>query len=231
MPPDHSKLLARIPLFQGLSAEDLSSIAALARTRHYRAKQMIVQQSDPGDDLFVIVNGHTKVVTSDAEGRDTALGIMGPSEVFGEVSLLEGAERSATIIALEPCEMLVIERAPFLEMLVNHPHLAIRLLTVLARRLRRLTERSEDIAFRNVAGRIAKALLQLADEYGRPEEGGRVRVMFRLSQQEIGDLIGATRESANKHIRHWEQKGIVSQEAGHLIIHDMDALRAVANRE
>lgn len=228
MAVDYTKLLARIPLFEDLTQEDLASIAALARTRRFRPKQVVVQQYDPGGELFVIIEGHTKVVTSDAEGRDTALGIMGPPEVFGEVSLFDGAERSATIIALEACEMLVIEQKPFLALLENHPRLAVRLLTILAGRLRRLTERSEDIAFRNVAARLAKRIVQLADEYGR-KDGDGVRVLFRLSQQDIGDLIGATRESANKHIRHWEQRGIVSQESGHLVIHDLEQLRAVAD--
>ncbi|MDD9942762.1 MAG: Crp/Fnr family transcriptional regulator [Myxococcales bacterium] len=225
--PDYTRLLARIPLFQGLANDELASIAGLAYTRQFRPKQVVVRQSDAGGDMFIILEGHTKVVASDPEGKDTGLGIMGPEEVFGEVSLFDGAARSATIVAIDACQMLVIEQEPFRRFLEQHPRVAIRLLSVMARRLRQLTERSGDIAFRTVSARLAKAILQLADKYGRKEED-RVRVLFKLSQQDIGDLIGATRESANKHIRHWEQQGIMLQDSGHLVILDMERLREIA---
>ena len=224
----HTALLGSISLFSELSEEEVNSIHELVRARSYKAKEMVVQQTDPGGDMFVIVSGHLKVVSSDPEGRDTALGIMAPGEIFGEVSLLDGSPRSATIIALEPCELLVIERAAFLRLLETLPSISIKLLGVLAQRLRRLTERAEDIAFLNVSKRLAKAIVKLADEYGQAH-GDAVRVSFRLSQQEMGDLVGATRESANKHIRIWEQAGLVTQESGRLVILDLEALRRVGS--
>lgn len=222
----HTELLRSISLFSELSEDEVNSIHGVARARSYKAKEMVVQQTDPGGDMFVIVSGHLKVVSSDPEGRDTALGIMAPGEIFGEVSLLDGSPRSATIIALEPCELLIIERSAFLRLLETMPSISIKLLGVLAQRLRRLTERAEDIAFLNVSKRLAKAIVKLADEYGQAH-GDAVRVSFRLSQQEMGDLVGATRESANKHIRIWEQAGLVAQESGRLIILDLEALRKI----
>lgn len=228
---DHLTLLRGIPLFADLPESQLLEISGLGQTRHFAPKRPVVRQGDSGGDLFVIISGHAKVVTSDADGRDTALNIMGPGEVFGEVSLLDGAPRSATIVPLEPCAMLVIQQARFKHFLAVHPEVAFKLLAVLAGRLRRLTERAEDIAFLRVAARLAKRVVQLADDYGQPVEGGGVRVVFKLSQQEIGDLVGATRESANKHIRAWEHKGLVSQESGHLIIHQLDLLRQLGGHE
>ena len=228
MGSDYEKVLGRIPLFADLDEAEVRTIAGLVATRRFKTKETVVRQQDPGGELFVILEGHTKVVTSDADGRDTALDIMGPGEVFGEVTLLDGAPRSATVIALAPCQMLVLRREPFVAFLESHPKAAIRLIEVIARRLRRLTQRADDIAFLNVSARLARRIVRLADEHGRGEGDG-VRVSIRLSQQEIGDLICATRESANKHIRNWEQQGIVSQRSGYLIVHDLEALRTLGN--
>lgn len=220
------KILKGIDLFAELGDEEIRSIAQLVSTRRYRAKETVVRQQDPGGELFAIIEGHAKVVTSDAEGRDTALDIMGPKDVFGEISLLDGAPRSATIVTLSPCSMVALQGEHFEAFLEEHPKVAVHLLKVTVRRLRRLTERAEDIAFLNVSARLARRLVRLAKEHGRGESDG-VRVLIRLSQQEIGDLIGATRESANKHIRLWEQQGLVSQRSGYLVIHDLEALREV----
>ena len=219
--------LRGISLFMDLEDRDLEGIAALAITKRYRARQVIVRQQEPGDELFAIMQGHTKVVTSDADGHDTVLAVMGPGQVFGEVSLLDGAPRSATIIALASCELLAIRREPFMAYLEAHPKIATRLLVVLAGRLRRLTKRAEDIAFLDVAGRLAKKLLGLAEEYGMAL-GNQVRVVVKLSQQELGDMVGTSRESVNKHLRAWEQQGIISQQSGYLTIHDLPRLRTLA---
>lgn len=223
------ELLQKIPLLAPLSAEELSAITQFVHTKRVRPKETIVRQGEPGGELFLIVSGHLKVVSSDAEGRDTALNIMGPGDVFGEVSLLDGGARSATIVALEACELLTLQRERFLQFLESTPKAAIQLLVVLSGRVRRLTERAEDIAFMRVGDRLAKRVVALAEEYGEPLPNGSTRISFRLSQQEIGDLVGATRESANKQIRLWEQRGWVSQEGGHLVIHDLAAMRGLAD--
>jgi CRP-like cAMP-binding protein len=219
------ELLRKTPLFSGLGPSELAAVAALAQRKRYAARQIVVQQTDPSDELFVIVEGRLKVVSAGADGRDTALAIMGPGEVIGEVPLLDGSPRSATVAALEPCELLVIRREPFLKLLESSPRIAIELLRVLAMRLRRLTERSEDIAFLRVGERLAKRIVGLAGEYGEKTKDGSTRITVKLSQQEIGELVNATRESANKHIKAWEDEGLVSQESGHIVIRDLDALR------
>jgi len=227
--PPPNELLRKIPLFSDLDDRDLSQIGQLVHVKRHRAKDFIVQQSDPGGELFVIVTGHLKVISSDAEGRDTALNIIGPGEVIGEVSLLDGGPRSATVVAVDPCELLVIRREAFLHLLEDSPKIAIKLLAVLARRLRLLTERAEDIAFLRVGDRLAKRIVALADEYGEAQEDGSVRIAFRLSQQEMGDLVGATRESANKQLRAWESRGLLSQQGGHLVLRDLEQLRRLVS--
>ena len=219
------ELLRKVPLLSGLGEPELASVAALAQRKRYSARDVVVQLDDPGGELFVIVTGHLKVVSGGADGRDTALAIMGPGEVFGEVSLLDGGPRSATVAALEECELMMIRRDPFLKFLESSPKTAIELLRVLTAKLRRLTERSEDIAFLRVGDRLAKRLASLAEKYGERLADGSTRVTFKLSQQEIGELVSATRESANKQIKAWEQAGLLSQRGGHLVIHDIERLR------
>jgi CRP/FNR family cyclic AMP-dependent transcriptional regulator len=219
------ELLRNVPMFRSLSDAELASIAALAQRKRYEARDMVVQQSDPGGELFVIIVGYLKVISAGAEGRDTALGIMGPGDVFGEVSVLDGGSRSATVLALDHCELLAIRREPLLRFLESSSKTAIQLLKVVCGMLRRLTERSEDIAFLRVGDRLAKRLAGLADKHGQKQPDGTVRLPFKLSQQEIGELVSATRESANKQLRVWEQAGLLSQQGGHVIIHDLERLR------
>ncbi len=220
------ELLRSAELLADLGESELRSIANLANRKHYTARDVVVRQADPGGEMFIIVSGHLKVVTSDPEGRDSALNIMGPGQVFGEVTLMDGGPRSATIIALGDVELLSIRREPFIQFLETSPGSAIQLLQVLSTRLRNLTERADDIAFLRVGGRLARAVVKLAEKYGEKRIDHSVRIPFKLSQQELGDLVGATRESANKQVRGWEQERIVSQQSGHLVIHDLEALRA-----
>jgi CRP/FNR family cyclic AMP-dependent transcriptional regulator len=223
------ELLRNVTLLNGLSEPALASIAALAQRKRFEARDIVVQQGDPGGELFVIVVGHLKVVSAGADGRDIALSIMGPGEVFGEVSLLDGEPRSATAAALDACELIAIRREPFMHFLESSPKTAIELLRVLTFRLRRLTERSDDVAFLRVGGRLAKRICDMVEKYGKKQPDGSVRLPFKLSQQEIGELVSATRESANKQIKAWEQDGLLSQQNGHLIVNDIARLREQAD--
>ncbi len=223
MPPPIS-LLRRVPLLSELSESDLTSIAALTKSKHFEPRQIIVRKDDPSDELFMIVEGHLKVVSTGADGRDAGFGIMGPGEVFGEVALLDGGPRSATIASLDSCQLLLIPRAQFFEFLESSPKTAIELLRVLAGRLRRLTERAEDVAFLRVGGRLAKRLVGLAQQYGETLPNGSVRIPFKLSQQEIGELVNTSRETANKQLRAWEHAGLLSHDSGHLVIHNPQRL-------
>jgi CRP/FNR family cyclic AMP-dependent transcriptional regulator len=223
------ELLRNVALLNGLDERALASIAALAQRKHYDLRDVVVQQGDPGGELFVIVSGHLKVVSAGAEGRDIALNIMGPGEVFGEISLLDGEPRSATAVAIDRCELLAIRREPFMRFLESSPRTAIELLRVLTFRVRRLTERSDDVAFLRVGGRLAKRIADLAEKYGKKQPDGSIRLPFKLSQQEIGELVSATRESANKQIKAWELDGLLSQQNGHLLVQDIARLRERAD--
>lgn len=223
-------LLRSIPLFEGLLADQLAKVAALAAMRRYPIRTTVVSQGEPASALFVIARGRLKVSASGADGRDTVLGIMAEGEVFGEIALLDGGHRSASCTTLEPCELISIDREQFMELLLASPGIAVKLLQVLATRLRRLSQRSEDAAFLDVPSRLARSLLDLATRFGerrRPPDSG-IFITLKLSQQELGDLVGATRESVNKHINDWMRQGILMQENGRMIISDIESVRRLA---
>jgi len=226
----HYALVASVALFDGLTPEQLANVAALAQLRAYPARAAVVTRGEPASSLFVIVRGRLKVVSSAADGRDTVLGIMGEGEVFGEVALIDGGTRSATCTAIEPCELLVIERAQFHDLIERSPRIALRLLQVLAGRLRRLSQRSEDAAFLDVPTRLARSVLDLSLRFGERSAGeaGHVSIAVKLSQQELGAMVGATRESVNKHLKEWARQGLLEVEAGRLRIVDAPGLRRVA---
>jgi CRP/FNR family transcriptional regulator, cyclic AMP receptor protein len=219
--------LARVWIFQGLAAEELSRLAALARTRVYKARETIVEKGDAARQLYVLLRGRAKVVTRGADGSDTGLNVMGPGEVFGEIGILDGRPRSATVSTLEECEMAVVEVQAFQDFLAAHPCVGIKLLAVLAGRVRDLTTRLEDRTFLEVPARLAKQLLWLAENHGE-RSGSGAHIELRLSQQELGDLIGATRESVNKYLSEWTRSGMLRQGRDRMEIFDLDALRVIA---
>lgn len=227
----HLELLRGLPLFEGLSGEQLSRVASVAEVRRFPARAVVVTQGEEANELFAVVRGRLKVSSSNADGRDTVLGIMSDGEVFGEVALLDGGTRSATCSAVEPCELLVIARAQFFAMLEEAPGIAIHLLQVLSRRLRRLSQRSEDTAFLEVPARLARCVLDLAARFGearsKPVRG--ISITLKLSQQELGELVGATRESVNKHLGEWTRLGLLQALEGRLLVVDADGLRKITH--
>jgi CRP/FNR family transcriptional regulator, cyclic AMP receptor protein len=219
--------LARVWIFQGLSEEELAHLSRLAQTKVYKPRETIVEKGDAATELFVLLRGRAKVGTPGVDGSHAAINVMGPGDVFGEVAILDGRPRSATVTTLEECETAIVDKAAFNDLLAASPTIAVKLLNVLARRVRELTTRIEDRAFLDVPARLAKQLLWLARNHG-VESGSAVRIDLRLSQQELGELIGATRESVNKQVREWARSGILKQERDCIQIFDLETLRAIA---
>jgi len=225
MSEDAREILRCAPIFAGLDARQIDTLASLAVRRHYEARETVIEKGDPALHIYVIVSGRLKAITSGNTGRQATFSVMGAGEVFGEVALLDDQPRSATITALEKCELLTIGRAEFLHFLERAPTAAVALLRVLAGRLRRLSEKVEDGASLEVVGRLAKQLLRLANRYGKKELDG-IRIDLKLSQQDLGDMVGATRESVNKQLRAWVEEGLIHKRGGNLVLCDPEALAA-----
>jgi CRP/FNR family cyclic AMP-dependent transcriptional regulator len=231
VPVDYRELLNNDTIFSCLDGSELDAVLSLAVKRSYKARDVVLRKGDPALQIFIIAKGRLKAITTGAEGRQAALSIMGPGEVFGEVAVLDGQPRSATITAIERCELLVIQRNDFFRFLEDSPKVGVKLLEVLARRLRHLSEKMADTTFLEIPGRLSKQLLRLADRYGRDIGSGAVRIELKLSQQELGDLVCATRESVNKQLRAWVSEKLIEHQDGRLVLLEVDALRALGQRQ
>jgi len=227
-PERKRELLARVPLFEGFAPRELDALVPAARAVATKARQEIFHKGDAGSQLFVVVEGRLKALTTSSEGDDVVFGIMGPGEVFGEVALLSDSPRSATIRAIERCQLLALDRRDFLAFLKKNPEAAVRMLGVLVERLRRASEFVEDVQFLNLPVRLAKKLVHFADEYGREAGDGAVKIDLKLSQEEWGDLVGTTRESINKQLRAWGEEGLIRVDAGYVTLLRYEAIERLA---
>ncbi len=217
-------LIAQVPVFSQLPAEDVEALALQARERRYRRGEVIFRKDDPGTTFHIITEGKVRIVLPSPEGEEVTVAILGSGEFFGEFSLLDGEPRSATAIAGEDTRTVVVNREGFLSWLSDRPAVAIALLAVLSRRLRRSDELLGDVAFLNVPGRLAKKLVQLSQLYRRETPQGQP-VQVRLTQEELASTIGVTRESVNKYLRYFSSKGWVTLGKGRISILDPDALQ------
>jgi CRP/FNR family transcriptional regulator, cyclic AMP receptor protein len=223
---DGRALLERIPVFAGLSRRDLDLLYGITGTRKLRTREVLFRKGDEGATLYGIMRGRLRVF-SGADSKEVIFNFMDPGEVFGEIALLDAEPRSATVAAVEPVELLTLQRRDFLPFIEQHPKVAIQLATVLAQRLRTLSDAVEDAMLLSIPGRLAKKLLSLAQSYGKPADGG-TRIDLKLPQHELGELVGATRESVNKHMRAWSAGGVIRVERGYITVLDEEALESAA---
>jgi len=216
-PPEKLKLLANVGLFSDFSAKQLEAVSLVARKKTLQRREELFHKGDHSEEVYVIASGKLKVLTTSAEGDDVVFSILGPGEVFGEVALLGGVPRTATVSAIEDCQLLVIDRRDFMSFLRTNPEVSAKLLFVLATRLKRVSELVEDTLFLNLPLRLAKKLLSLSRAYGEEVAEG-IRIDLKLSQEEWGDLVGTTRESINKQMRKWTEAGIVRMDDGYVVL-------------
>lgn len=221
------ELLQKVPLFAGLAPERLEALVEVTTTKRLRAREELFHKGDPAAQVYVVASGRLKVVTTSSEGDEVLFAILDEGEVVGELPMLTGGHRTASVVALEPCEMLALSRRDFLRFLREQPEAAIELMVVLAERLVRISEFAEDALFLALPARLAKKLLHLAERYGEEAAPG-TRIGLRLSQGELADLVGTTRESVNKQIRAWTEDGVLRMERGEVTILDPDRLERFA---
>lgn len=216
--------LRRVPFLAILPDDDLAWLAGRTRARQYRAGTTIFHREDPGTTLHIITSGLVKLVLASPEGREVTVGVLDAGDFFGELALLDGGSRSASAVALEATETLTLDREPFVAILGRHPQVATGLLAVLGERLRRTDELIQDILFLDLPGRLAKQLLALAEERGVPTAAG-VRIELRLSQSDLAAMIGATRESVNRCLNAYADRGILDLDRDTITLRAPEALR------
>jgi CRP/FNR family transcriptional regulator, cyclic AMP receptor protein len=211
-----SNTLGEILLFSGLSEAELNLIAQRVRQRRYRESEIIFHRDDPGVALYIILSGKVKIHNETVEGGDVIHAVFSDGEFFGELSLLDGAERSADVSTIEATEVLVLTREDLLECIKQHPQIGINILSVLAKRIRNLNEAVKALSSLDVNGRLAMQLLSLARDHGIQEAEG-VKIAVRLTQTDMAGLTGASRESINKALGRLRRRGYLTVDDNHHI--------------
>lgn len=220
MPSSALEILRSVPILAGVPENDLVALAAACRDRSYPAGQVILQQDALGDSLYVLIDGQVKVVLIGEDGREVILSVLGPGAVFGEMSLLDDEPRSAHVISMAPCNVLTLHRLAFRERLYASPDLCMAVLAGLSKRLRRADERIRALSLLDVNGRVAHLLLQQA------ADAGSDTFPRRLTHQTMAELIGASRETVSRTLRHLEERGVVAVNRRQVTILDRAALEA-----
>jgi CRP/FNR family cyclic AMP-dependent transcriptional regulator len=206
-----------------LDPEEIDALAMRARVERYKAGQEIFAKGSPGRSMIAVLRGSVKIASPSPAGKEIVLNIVHAGEIFGEIAVIDGEERTAGAAAMTDCELLVLDRRDVLPLFERHPEICLMLMQILCRRLRRTSEQVEDVLFRSLASRLAKALLQVAGEAGRSQPGGAAAGL-RLSQSELATLAGGSRESINKQLQVWHRAGLIALSRGAIVIRNTAAL-------
>jgi len=221
--------LKNVPLFSELDDEELQQLASVMREQHYKKHTTIVYVDDPGSALYILKSGLVKVTIEDQNGDEMILRMLYPTDFFGDMSLLDGMPRSATVTTQEASEVLTMSREHFLDIIEKSPKILLKTTAVLSKRLRKANELIHSLAFFDVYGKVARMLLNLAAERGRVTEQGTV-IDMRLTQQELAELAGMTRETMARTLREFQQAGCIRVESGIISILEVDMLRREVDR-
>ena len=210
-----------------MSANEIDALISYARVERYPAGREIFAKGSPGQSLMAVLRGSVKISSLSDSGKEIVFTIFHAGEIFGEIAVLDGDERSADATAMTDCELLVLHRRDFLRVLENRADLCMILLRILCRKLRLTTEQVEDVMFRHLESRVAKALLHLAESAGLQGVHGR-SVELHVSQRELGSMAGGSRESVNKLLQIWHRGGLIDLSKGSIMIRDAEAIKRLA---
>jgi CRP-like cAMP-binding protein len=222
--------LRRCPLFSRVDDTTLAHCTESLRSRRYRRNETIFHQGDPGDSLYIVESGAVKIVLPDPEGEEGAIiATLGPGDFFGELALLDGEEHSATAMALEPTEALVLRRDAFDRLVDEEPDLRRALFAGLVGELRRLTNHVGELHFLNLPGRLARRIVRMAREVD-PAASGEIRLPWPFSQSELAGMIGGTRQTVNRLLSEFTADGLIRIEKETLVVPDLERLERAADR-
>src|ERR1700738_1453189 len=225
-PVASSKLavLRKHPIFCDLDPEPLDQLSRYAKYTTLKRGTTIVSKGDPGNSLIAVISGTVKISVSSPDGRSAILNLIGPGEIFGEVAVLDGAARTADATANTNCEIYIIDRREFLPFVRSQPALAMKLIELLCMRLRWTSDQVEQVILQNLPGRLASALIRLTEKH-KLAPGGRT---IAVTQQEISEMVGMTRESINKQLRAWAARNWVRLKHGAIVVLDAASLQEIA---
>lgn len=222
---EHPRSLGELDLFQGLAPEQLAELNRLLRSQTVQAGTHFITAEQPGEVVYVLLEGTVKIYVTRADGREVILAFLGPGDTVGEMSLVDSAGRSANVVTTEPTRLLWMDRATFQACLRTLTPLANNLVRLLAHRLRFANEQIQALCTLDVTGRVARQILAMADRYGSRQADGDVRIPLRLTQSDLAEIVGASRERVNQVIVDFKHRGFISVDPDHRIrVHDRGEL-------
>lgn len=216
--------LELVPIFTNLPKEVIEQIVPVGNRKTYSKDSVILVEEEVGTALFVIIKGKVKVSRSSTDGREVILSIISDGDFFGEMSILDGLNRSATVVALEETELFIIQRKEFIDLLNKHPEISIALLTELTKRLRNADMKIKALSLKDAEGKVATVILQIADDVGRIKQG-IVEIEKLPLQQDLANMAGTSRETISRTLHSFAKKGLVELEGSKLRILDYEKFK------
>lgn len=221
---NNTNFLESVPIFSELDSDALEKIVKSGVTQTYKKDSIILSEEESGSALFVIVEGKVKVSRSSGDDKEVILAILNESDFFGEMSLLDGMARSATVTAIEDSKLFIIQRTEFLDLLKKYPEVSIALLTELTKRLRASSMKVKALSLKDAEGKVATVLLQLADDIGKIRQG-IVEIDHLPFQQELANMAGTSRETISRTLHSFAKKGLIELDGSKLRIIDYEKFK------
>ncbi len=220
-------LLGKHFLLRDVDQKILDALIQRSVVVNYANRQRIFDKGDEGDQLLGVLGGQVRIYVLSPEGRELIMNVLMPGDLFGEISLIDGKPRSASAVAIGSTDLLQIRRADFIALLRSDVELCLKFMTTLCERVRWASDLLEEATLDDLTTRLAKRLLRLADGIG-DKIGADIRIRVKLSQTDLGNMLGVTREAINKQLREWTKDGVLETEGGLILIHDRAALERFA---
>jgi CRP-like cAMP-binding protein len=220
---DAVALLRQVPVFDTLAPDDLERVAEVIVPRSFAAHQVIFREGDASDTCYVVRTGHARAIREHADGRVLSLAHFGPGDIFGELAMFDDERRSATVETLDEVDAIAILGPDMRRLLRQHPEISLKLVVALGRRLRETNERLSRQSFQTVQSRVAGVLAQLVAQ-AQQEGASDKDVLIRITQADIAQLAGSSRESASRFLAVLERAGVITQGRGRLVVHEPSSL-------
>ncbi|KUP96472.1 Crp/Fnr family transcriptional regulator [Thermobifida cellulosilytica] len=224
MVDETNEVLSKAPLFEALDEDGAAALRSSITEVRLGRGQTLFSEGDEGDRLYVMLSGKVKLTRTSADGRENLLAVLGPGEMLGELSLFDPGPRTASAVAVTDAVLAGLGHDDLRPFIMQQPEVAVHLLKALATRLRRTNDVVADLVFTDVPGRVAKALLDLAERFGKESDDG-LHVHHDLTQEELAQFVGASRETVNKALAEFALRGWLRIEAKAVVLLDIERLR------
>jgi len=215
--------LSQIPIFEKLTPSELARLGGIVKRTRFPRDTVLFFQGDPSDSLHLIVSGSVKVYQTSEQGRERILKILSPREIVGELAMLDGQPRSATVAALDDTETLSISRRDFEKFVAEHPEFLWKVVETLCEKVRHVSGEMMEMSFREVPYRLLRLLVQLCDQHGQASPEG-TRIGIKLTSADLAGMVGASRESVSRLLAQFQDQGLIRLDRGQLVVPDPKAL-------